>query len=162
MSPSEVQRVIDSLAPARCVCWVGGGWGVDALLARETRPHRDLDLAFDAEQEAAALSVLERLGYKLKTDWRPVRFEVAAPAGRFVDMHPVVLDADGNGIQAGFDGETFVYPAASFTSGFIDGRRVNCLSAALQLEFHSGYEPRDIDRADIDLLQQVVARDGQD
>lgn len=24
--------------------WVGGGWGIDALVGRQTRQHRDLDL----------------------------------------------------------------------------------------------------------------------
>jgi lincosamide nucleotidyltransferase A/C/D/E len=25
--------------------WIDGGWGVDALLGEQTRPHRDLDIA---------------------------------------------------------------------------------------------------------------------
>jgi lincosamide nucleotidyltransferase A/C/D/E len=25
--------------------WVDGGWGVDALLGEQTRPHKDLDIA---------------------------------------------------------------------------------------------------------------------
>ena len=25
--------------------WIDGGWGVDALLGEQTRPHKDLDIA---------------------------------------------------------------------------------------------------------------------
>jgi hypothetical protein len=34
--------------------WIGGGWGVDALVGYQTRGHHNLDLAVDADQVAAA------------------------------------------------------------------------------------------------------------
>lgn len=158
MTATEVHRVSEALADAGCVSWLGGGWGVDALVGRQTRRHRDLDLAFDAGYEAVAIEALGRLGYVLETDWRPVRFELAAPHSRYVDMHPVVLDDQGNGVQAGPDHSTFVYPATSFTTGQIEGRAISCIAAELQLRFHSGYDPRDVDLADIAHLRQVAAR----
>jgi len=37
----ELLRLLDKAAiPA----WLDGGWGVDALLNTQTRPHKDLDL----------------------------------------------------------------------------------------------------------------------
>lgn len=159
MTADEVHRVVGALADAGCVAWLEGGWGVDALVGRQTRCHRDLDLAFDASYEDAAFKALEALGYRLETDWRPVRFELAAPPSRYVDMHRVVLDDDGNGVQAGPDGTTFDYPAASFTTGVVAGRVTNCISVDLQLRFHSGYEPREIDEADLGHLHQVATRE---
>jgi hypothetical protein len=41
----------------------------DALVGRQTRLHRDLDLAVDASKETVALHVLARRGYRLETDW---------------------------------------------------------------------------------------------
>ena len=105
--------------------------------------------------------MLATLGYVLETDWRPVRFEVAARPSRFVDMHPVVLDDDGNGVQAGPDGTNLDYPSASFTTGIVAGRVTNCISVDLQLRFHSGYDPREVDRADTEYLHQVAAREAQ-
>jgi hypothetical protein len=32
------------------VVWLDGGWGIDALLGRETRTHADLDLVIDRDQ----------------------------------------------------------------------------------------------------------------
>lgn len=136
--------------------WIAGGWGVDALVGRQTRPHRDLDLALAADREAAALEALGDLGYTIVTDWRPVRVEVGADGQRWVDLHPVVFDEYGNGRQAGLDGTSFLYPRECFVTGRIDGEPVGCLSVAQQLEFHSGYEPRDVDIADIALLRQLL------
>jgi lincosamide nucleotidyltransferase A/C/D/E len=159
MSAAEVLRVLDALTAVGCAAWIEGGWGVDALAGRQTRAHRDLDLAVDATFEAAALRALESLGYAVETDWRPVRVEVAAPGRRWVDLHPVTLDAAGNGVQAGPDGQTFLYPAAGFTTGSIGGREVGCITAEQQVAWHSGYEPREVDVADLAVLRQLVPPD---
>lgn len=157
MDASEVHRVLEALAGAGCRVWVAGGWGVDALAGRQTRPHRDLDLALDATGEAAALGALTAHGYAVETDWRPVRVELAAPGARWVDLHPVVFDAAGRGTQAGLDGTTFAYPAGCLVTGTIGGREVGCLSVAQQVAFHTGYPPRDVDLADLALLRRLAA-----
>jgi lincosamide nucleotidyltransferase A/C/D/E len=149
MSGAAVLGVLDALRRAGCRVWIGGGWGVDALVGRPTRPHRDLDLAIDATDEPAALSVLAGLGYRVETDWRPVRVELAGPGGCWVDLHPVVFAADGSGVQAGLDGGSFFYPAGCFVTGVVDGQVVPCLSVEQQLEFHRGYPLREVDRADL-------------
>jgi lincosamide nucleotidyltransferase A/C/D/E len=155
MTAAEVHLVLAALAAAECPVWIAGGWGVDALVGRQTRPHRDLDLALTADREAAALEALGVLGYAIVTDWRPVRVEVGAPGGRWVDLHPVAFDEYGDGHQAGLDGGSFSYPKGCFVTGSIDGQPVGCLSVAQQLEFHSGYDLRDVDLADIALLQSA-------
>lgn len=160
MPASEVLRVLAALEAAGCRVWLGGGWGVDALVGRQTRPHRDLDLAVDAAAQAPALVAVERLGYRVETDWRPVRVELVAPAGGWVDLHPVELDASGNGLQAGLDGASFFYPAGCFVSGTVGGRTVGCVSAEQQVVFHSGYPPRDVDIADLALLRGLVSGRG--
>ncbi len=149
MTAEQVVDVLDALAAAQVDVVVGGGWGVDALLGRETRRHDDLDVAVPAERLDAAASVLGRLGYVPVEDARPARLVLATPTGR-VDLHPVIWDADGNGTQEGVDGQTFRYPAGSVRSeGLIGGRQVRCCSPELQLELHAGYEPRDRDRHDV-------------
>jgi lincosamide nucleotidyltransferase A/C/D/E len=136
--------------------WLGGGWGVDVLLGRKTREHRDLDLAVDATAETRAITALTVLGYAMATDERPTRVEFAGPAGCWVDLHPVAFDEHGNGRQVHPNGGWFEYPAESFTSAVIDGRWIACLSAAQQLVFHTGYELRPVDRHDIALLRELV------
>jgi len=140
--------------------WVAGGWGVDALAGRQTRAHRDLDLALDvtAHSLESAIEVLHGLGYDVETDRRPTRVELAAPSERWVDLHPVVFDDHGTGWQANVEGlAPFRYPPDAFTDGFVGGTGVGCLSVQQQLLFHSGYPLRARDLADIELLKQLTA-----
>ena len=159
MGASDVLAVIEALARAGCRAWVGGGWGVDALAGRQARPHRDLDLAVDASHEAAAIEALGVLGFVVETDRRPVRVELVAEASRWVDLHPVAFDADGNGRQADVDGGHFEYPRDCFSTGSVGGVAVPCLSIDQQLRFHAGYQPRDHDRHDLALLHSLAGDD---
>lgn len=156
MRVEAVLEVLDALRGAGCRAWLGGGWGVDALVGRQTREHRDVDLALDAGHEGSALTALGGLGYVVETDWRPVRVELAAPGRRWVDVHPVRFDTTGHGVQAGPDGTAFAYPRGCLTTGVLDGVAVPCLSAAQQVAFHTGYPPREVDLADLALLRPMV------
>lgn len=89
-------------------------------------------------------------------DWRPVRFVVTDPAGREIDLHPLVFAPDGPAAQASFDPEQpFAYPASCFVTGTIRGTAAPCLSAEQQVYFHQGYEPTDRDRHDMARLREV-------
>ena len=156
MPADEVHLVLAALREARFErVWIGGGWGVDALVGRQSRPHRDLDLAVDLGSSTLdrVLDTLARRGYEVETDWRPSRVELAAPGSRRVDVHPLTFDEQGLGQQANLDGlEPFRYPPEAFDRGTIGGRAVDCLSVAQQLRFHSGYAPREHDLHDLALL----------
>jgi lincosamide nucleotidyltransferase A/C/D/E len=158
MRAADVIEVLDALDRAGVRFWIGGGWGVAALAGRQTREHRDLDLAVNAEDLPACLAALSGLGYAAETDWLPVRIELAAAGARWVDVHPVRFTKGGRGRQAGPGGTHFDYPSSSFTSGSIAERRVNCLSAEQQRQFRTGHDPRpqDIhDLAELDALQRA-------
>jgi len=43
-SEREVLAVLERLERTGIECWVDRGWGIDAPLGAQTRPHRDLDL----------------------------------------------------------------------------------------------------------------------
>ena len=160
MPATEVLAVLRALEEVGCWIAVEGGWGVDALVGRQTRPHRDLDLDVNATQEQASLKVLERMGYAIETDWRPNRVELVAPGRGRVDVHPLAFDADGNGIQAGLNGERHLYPAASFVTGQIEGWAVRCLSVGQQIEWHAGYELRESDLVDLAVLRDLARYPG--
>jgi lincosamide nucleotidyltransferase A/C/D/E len=87
MDAPEVIRVLDAPDEAGVRHWVAGGWGVAPLAGRQTRRHRDLDLAVDADDLGSCLTALGRLGYAAETDWLPVRVELRAPGDRWVDVH---------------------------------------------------------------------------
>ena len=137
--------------------YVGGGWGVDALVGRQTRAHGDLDLSFDHDDAEHAIQALDAAGYRLARDERPVRLVLRDTAGHELDLHPVIFDDNGAGIQAAFVGFLY-YPPGSFTEGSIGGLAVPCFSAALQFRFHGGYTPAAKDRHYIRLLRALNAR----
>jgi lincosamide nucleotidyltransferase A/C/D/E len=68
MDRGEVLRVLADPTAAGYSVRVAGGWGIDALVGRQTRVHRDLDLALDSSNQAAALRAPGRLGYRVGTD----------------------------------------------------------------------------------------------
>ena len=39
--------------------WVDGGWGVDALLGEQTRPHKDLDITIQQKDVPKLRALLE-------------------------------------------------------------------------------------------------------
>ena len=83
------------------------GWlaaGVSMPFGSQTRHHRDLDLAVDADDFNDCMVALGDLGYIVETDWLPLRVEVVAGGERWVDVHPVRFDAEGYGLQGDRDG----------------------------------------------------------
>ncbi len=131
--------------------WIDGGWGVDALLGVQTREHGDLDVAIEARhlgafREALAGRGFAPVGEDGATAWN---FLLAQPAGAVLDLHVIVLDADGNGVLGPVEAGQ-VYPAASLTGrGTIGGRAVDCIAAEWAVRFRDAYTGDAGDRADV-------------
>lgn len=150
----DVLRVLDLVAGFDV--WIGGGWGIDALIGHQTRDHRDLDLMHRHEHEHGVLEALAAAGFVETLDWRPIRFVQTHEDGREIDLHPLVFQPDGSARQASpKPDEPFIYPANCFTSGVIEGREVPCLSAEQQVHFHQGYAPSERDRHDMAQLREA-------
>ncbi|MGH3736394.1 MAG: nucleotidyltransferase domain-containing protein [Micromonosporaceae bacterium] len=158
MLAADVLAVLTVLSRAGVDVWIGGGWGIDALVGEQTRQHRDLDLMHRHDHEPALLAALSDAGFADTLDARPVRFVLADRAARELDLHPLVFAPDGAATQASTDPERpFRYPADCFVTGSIGGTTVPCLSAAQQVYFHQGYEPTARDHHDMALLRQRFA-----
>lgn len=161
MKARDVFAVLNLLEGAQLRVWVDGGWGVDALLGRETRQHADLDLALALTDMATARNLLRRvLGYVVARDEMPTRLELCDKDGHHLDLHPLVFDASGNGRQALPGGAWGTYSAEGLRgAGMVAGRRVRCLTPELQLRFHLGYPPDADDAHDVALLCQHFGLD---
>jgi lincosamide nucleotidyltransferase A/C/D/E len=155
MTESDVIEVVGRLERAGLNYWLDGGWGVDANLGEQTRPHDDLDMVAELRALEEILSFLEELGFTLTLDERPTRLVLADETDRRIDLHPVTRDAQGNGVQSGAGpggGDAF-YPASGFEGvGSIGGQRVTCLTPQLLVLHHQGYEPLDKDRHNVRAL----------
>jgi lincosamide nucleotidyltransferase A/C/D/E len=162
VTASELLATLDALRSAGVACWLAGGWGVDALVHRQTRRHRDLDIVLDdfALQAEAALSVLEGLGFRrvrlVRYEiWMPERWVLSDVNLRLVDL----LGIDWGKLAQGLGVSTEVdLRRLAFAEGVVAGRRVPCLSVPVQLLFHSGYRPRPVEAHDVGLLKELVGR----
>lgn len=154
MTVADVLEILDRLEGAGIESWLDGGWGVDALLGEQTRPHNDLDLIVRVADVAKMRRALDGDGFRLVTGVPDANFVLRDAAGREIDVHPVRFDGEGNGIYRMDNGEDWVFPAAGFTGkGQLGGREVRCLTADVQMVDHStGYEPGDTDFHDMRLL----------
>ena len=158
MTANDVVAVIDLLAREQIDVWVDGGWGIDALVGRETRDHADLDLVVAQDDLDRARTALAAVGFVHDESAKPglpARLVLVADDGRRVDLHPVVFDAGGNGWQPLGDGAWGAYPADGLDAGGeVGGRSVRCISPELQLRHHLGYPPDEHDRHDLRLLSE--------
>ena len=131
-----------------------GGWGVDALLGEQTRPHEDLDLVVAMAEEPRIREVLGTRGFRVSVDELPVRFVMEHPERGRIDFHTVRFDAEGGGVQPQPGGGEFRYPPEGFVAGAIGGREVRCISAEVQVVCHLGYEPAEKDLEDVRALHE--------
>jgi lincosamide nucleotidyltransferase A/C/D/E len=145
------QRVLALLAVLRSSgvnATLDGGWGVDALLGRETRPHEDLDLVVSLSDVSRIQEALRPLGFALHEDHLPVRFVLRRPSEQ-LDFHTVTFDPKGGGVQPQPGGGSFRYPPEGFVLGRVRGESVPCISAPVQVLCHLGYEPTPKDAHDV-------------
>lgn len=156
----RVLALLDLLAAAEARVWVAGGWGVDALLGRQTRRHCDLDLVIgdDGAPYQHVAQVLACEGFRFIAAYHNVGIPTPwchvwrHDAGHTVEVLPVPLHKP----PFAADGADVTDAGQLFTEGNIDGRPVPCLSADLQLLLHSGYPQREIDNHDVALLRAYL------
>jgi lincosamide nucleotidyltransferase A/C/D/E len=128
---------------------VDGGWGIDALLGKQTRPHGDLDIAVRHKDVDKLRKLLNDRGYeeKLRNDTRDYNFVLVDRNAHEVDIHSYTFDDKGNNIYG------IAYPIESLNGkGNINGHYVKCIAAEWVIKFHENYEPNEVDRKDINAL----------
>jgi lincosamide nucleotidyltransferase A/C/D/E len=157
--------------------WIGGGWGIDALLRQQTRSHKDLDALVQFDDLAAMAGLLAERGFFLHEIWSENRWVAHAtrlpligretPAGREVatafvlrnaddhelDFHVVKFDPRGD-VIAVWDPDFMFPPEALEGRGLIGDTPVCCLSAQMQMATHTGYALQEKDLQDLRYLHE--------
>ena len=146
--------------------WLIGGWGVDALLGEQTRPHKDLDVLVLVDDVARMCEFFGSDGYHLQYLWSENRhsidgkgveietaFVLGDAEGREIDVHALRLDDEGNGIPA-WEAAEFVFRSRDLAGeGTIEGVAVRCVTAEVQMVCHAGYDLPDAHRRDVEMLR---------
>lgn len=151
----DAVELLDLIESVGIEVYVDGGWGVDALLGRQTRPHLDLDIALPYRDVPLLRRLLIIAGFvQIPTaDAWEHNFVVHDEKLRRIDVHSYVLDDHGNNVGG------VEYNGAHRTgTGSIAGRLVRCIPVDTMIEFHLGYELDENDFADVRALCQAFDR----
>jgi lincosamide nucleotidyltransferase A/C/D/E len=168
VSAEDVIKIYDRLSTNGIPVWLTGGWGIDALLGKQTRPHKDVDLILSLVDIARMRELLGLDGYFLKEIWSENRrvmdankvetataFVLQDPDGRECDAHAISFDALGNGIPAWDDFEGLIFSKKDLSGeGRIAGVAIPCISPEMQIICHSGYALPDKQLRDLELLHE--------
>ena len=149
MSAADVVGFVKLLREHAIEPCLDGGWGVDALLGRQTRLHADLDIAVEHKDVPLIRALLEARGYRdvPRDNTRDCNFVMGDDEGHLIDFHTYTFDKNGK-LTFGLD-----YPPDSLIgSGSIDGFPVRCITPEWMVKFHSGYDLDAGDYHDVRLL----------
>ena len=149
MSAKDVLAFVKLLTDNNIEVILDGGWAVDAVLGRQTRPHSDLDIAVAHRDVPQIRALLEARGYRdvPRDDTRDCNFVLGDEDGHQIDFHSFTFDNDG---QHTFGIE---YPLESLEGdGTINGTAVRCITPEWLVRFHTGYELDEGDYQDVRLL----------
>jgi lincosamide nucleotidyltransferase A/C/D/E len=149
MSAEDVVELCTLFASHGISVWVDGGWGVDALLGRQTRRHYNLDIALRHSDVAELRELLEDRGFTdvPRDDARDCNFALGDDQGRRVDIHSFELDADGQNVFG------CAYRVEHLTgTGTIGGRAVRCIPPDRLIDFHTRYKLDENDYRDVRAL----------
>lgn len=139
-------------------CWVVGGWGVDALLGRQTRTHKDLDVLTLLSDLPTLIEVLREHGFVRALVWEENRwlgeqataFVAGDDRGRQLDVH-VMRTPTVPAWNADWPYES----DALDCRGVIAGTPVDCATATVQILWHEEYELPPAHAQDLRLLREL-------
>jgi len=157
------QRLLDN----HIQVWLVGGWGIDALLGEQTRPHKDLDVIMLVDDVGRMCALLSHDGYQFGYLWEEnlstvdargvetaTAFVLQDAEGRELDAHALRLDDEGNGIPA-WDAEGRILRRQDLAGeGSIAGVSVPCFTAEMQMACHTGYKLPDKQVNDLERLHE--------
>jgi lincosamide nucleotidyltransferase A/C/D/E len=149
MKAEDVVAMLDLLENEGIEVVIDGGWGVDALVGRQTRPHDDLDIAVEHRHVPRIREILGQRGYTEvpRDDATDTNFVLGDGEGHELDVHSYTFDSDGN-LLYGVEYK----PRDLIGTGTINGRPVRCIPPDVMVKFHTGYPLDDNDYKDVKVL----------
>lgn len=143
MPSNKVLYIYDLLERNMIPVWLDGGWAVDALVGKQTRPHQDVDFLVPIQYINKLINILLREKYILDEQETelPYRFVVLKPMEHImVDFHLVIPQKDGSMVfritnyKENVPSYDYRYTAEGLSGiGTINGTLVPCISVEEQV-----------------------------
>jgi lincosamide nucleotidyltransferase A/C/D/E len=173
LSAQDAVAIYQRLVDAGVLTWIIGGWGIDALLGEETRPHKDIDILVLVDDTRRMRDLLKEDGFELIYVWpenhhvtdtqgieTDTAFVLRDGAGREIDVHAMWLNADGNGVPEWGDSPDFrFWNHALAALGSIAGKNVRCITPQMQMVCHTGYDLPESHQKDLERLRERFSVD---
>lgn len=136
--------------------WIDGGWGVDALLGEQTRPHADIDIVIPSSDSGRLVATLFERGFvDVHTNDRvDENFVMGHSARGQIDFHVFEFSEDGHGVYKPGVVDWVISADELAVAGSIGGRIVRCLSAEYMVRSHAGYKLKPSDVHDLSRLHE--------
>lgn len=136
--------------------WIDGGWGIDALIKKQTRPHEDLDVVVQEKDVLKIKELLTSQGYEVleRDDLAENYFHMADDKGHEIDITAIHFDERGDGIFGPVENHK-MNPRDSFSGiGAINSHKVKCVSLEYAIKFKLDHEVAKHDAEDVKALCQ--------
>lgn len=160
-TPFELLREIDTLLTQTHIpYWLRGGWAIDFMLGKITRPHSDIDLVAWEQDTAALQACLLNAGFALSRDLG-VQVDFVK-AGQEISVVFVALNDDGQLLTP--DLPTWIWRPDALTHppATLDGLTCQVVAPAqllqekLEYEHATGRPLRDKDKQSITILRDML------
>lgn len=166
VTSEDVIEIHTLLSENNIEMWLTGGWGIDALLNKQTRQHKDIDIIILLKDIEKILEVLGKIQYTTKEIWSenkwvpgiilqqiPTAFVLWDRQKREIDIHAIKFDEREIGIPAWNDNEGLLFSKEDLSyQGNIAGVVINCISPKTQERTHKGYDLPEYQIIDMKLL----------
>ena len=170
MSAARVRELYQLLAAEGVRCWIVGGWGIDALLGRQSREHKDLDVLLVRSEHMRAWRLLQSAGFSLDYRWEENQNDAwGGPERTALPTAYVLTDGDGGQVDIHVLRDDLspmwvtdreLEAGALDASGTIDGLTVACMSATMQRTAHTGYDLPEDQQRDLQMLDDMHPQHG--
>ena len=159
MNEYDVVDLLKAVERFNITVWIGGGWGVDALIGSQTRPHNDIDVYLDRVNADSFIEILNSKCYsEVKMEYTTESHTIwQNSSDHIIDLHLIEFkEEDAESLY--FEGEA--YPKYVLNGmGTIGRVPVRCFTAEAQLLFHQGYEHSEKDIHNVMLLCKTFGFD---
>jgi lincosamide nucleotidyltransferase A/C/D/E len=157
MNEHDAVLLLKSIEDIGVPVWLDGGWGVDALMGFQTRPHNDIDVFVEKKNANKFIKLLTSKGYSERNMDYTTEGHTAwiDSSDHIIDLH---LFEFGEAETVYFENEA--YPSNVLNGeGTVGGVAVRCLTAEAQMLYHQGYEHKEKDVHDVLLLGKTFELD---